>query len=729
MYLNKVFAFVLSLLLSLTSIAWAETHSDAEPTVPEVKAEESEKPVAENAVNKALPPDVRVLIDISGSMKRTDPKNLRKPSLNMMAHLLPDKSRAGIWTFGETVNMIMPHGVVNADWRNQATQKSNQITSSSYFTNIGKALETVSFDRDNLSKDYKTHIILLTDGVVDISKEAIVNFKERQRVLAELLPSLKAAGYIIHTIALSSDADAELLKKLSVATNGAFTTANTADQLTSTFLKIFDQVVPAEQVPIENNGFLVDSSIKEFTALIFRKAGVEKSIVVAPGGKEYSDTNPQDQLNWYRTDTYDLITVENPKPGQWQIKTDITPQSRVTIFSNLQLAVQPLSANLRVNDSLPINYSFLENDKTIVNKDFLGLLEASAIISKEDNPEKTTLDFTLPTPPADGIYHQSLAALKEPGNYEVHLYIDGKTFKREFKHSFSVIDSIVKVTNNNITAADGHITHNYKISVDENFADLKKIQVTTTIKDSLNHSSDKVLNMIANNHWEFSFVPAQPAEYHVSIHAQGDLLDGSKLDETINAETFSYPLKKEEPAASAKPAVVAEEKKPEDVKKPEDNINHTILYIGIGVGNLIIFILGFFVYRMIKGDKAKAELLEVEKTLKKPVVKERREKVEEKVEEKPKAKPEEKIEPKLEETAKEPPAEKVEAKVQPKNEEKAEEKAKEKVVTPPEVAEAKPKAKPQAEPEDNLANIPMHDDLMSDGAFPLDNMDDPSKDD
>ena len=63
--------------------------------------------------------------------------------------------------------------------------------------------------------------------------------------------------------------------------------------------------------------------MKEFTALIFRKPGEDRTIISSPEGKDYSATNPSDGVNWYRTDKYDLITVDSPKPGQWKIKTEI----------------------------------------------------------------------------------------------------------------------------------------------------------------------------------------------------------------------------------------------------------------------------------------------------------------------------------------------------------------------------------------------------------------------
>ncbi|MES2823946.1 MAG: vWA domain-containing protein [Pseudomonadota bacterium] len=564
-----------------------------------------------------LPSDVRVLVDISGSMKKTDPQNLRKPALDLIVRLLPDKSRAGIWTFGQSVNLLMPHRLVDGDWRKQAALKANEINSIAFFTNIGKALEEVTHDQKNLGKDFKTHIILLTDGVVDISKEAVENAKERQRILAEMLPDLKSAGYIIHTIALSADADADLLKKISVATDGVFVTAHSADELTSTFLKIFDQAVPAERIPLENNGFLVDVSVKEFTALIFRKPGVEKTIIVAPNGKEYAATNPQAGINWYRTDKYDLITADTPEPGEWKIKTEITPQSRITVVSNLQLMMQPLKNNIHSNDRLALHYSFQENNKAVTNIDFLSLLQTNVIVVKDGAKENTMLSLDMPEPPADGIYHQYLVSFAETGDYEVHIYVDGKTFKREYKHSLSVRDSLLTLDASDTTAEDGRVTYLFKIATETKLVNLAKTKMTVAVKSSKNNNSNQELNLIDNNHWQFSFSPEQTADYYLSFHALGEMLDGEMFDETINAAPLAY----EEKAIAPKPAepaplktVVAPlvEKKPEKIASAGNN---KILYIGIAIANILVGLFGYLVYRIFFSGKAKDEIAEIEKTL------------------------------------------------------------------------------------------------------------------
>ena len=90
---------------------------------------------------ESKPSDVRIIIDISGSMKQTDPQNLRVPALNLLVELLPDGSQAGVWTFGRYVNMLVPLSAVDQGWRDQAKNKAQTINSVGLQTNLTEALE------------------------------------------------------------------------------------------------------------------------------------------------------------------------------------------------------------------------------------------------------------------------------------------------------------------------------------------------------------------------------------------------------------------------------------------------------------------------------------------------------------------------------------------------------------------------------------------------------------
>lgn len=564
---------------------------------------------------RTLPADVRVIIDISGSMKKTDPQNLRKPAVDLIVRLLPDDSKAGIWTFGQSVNMLVPHSVVDQAWRTEGSKKAATINSVAMFTNIGAALEKATDDSATPARDYRRNVILLTDGVVDINQEAVVNLNERKRILTELLPQLKASDYRIHTIALSADSDQELMKKLSVATDGVSEIANTADELMSTFLRIFDQAVPAERVPLDENGFLVDSSIQEFTALIFRRDETPATVIIAPDGKEFTATDPKNNVNWYRTDKYDLITVQHPPAGQWRVKTEMAPGSRVTVVSNLQLAVQPLKTNIISGQALDVVYSFQENGKTILNNDFLNVLSGEALISGDELPEVKSIPLTLGAP-GDGIFRQQLKGFEGKGKRDVKILIDGKTFKREFVHHLNISESAFTLESA-MDESSGKKVYSYKLIADLETVDVTSTQVKAVIKNSQDNNLEQQLNVIANERWEFSFSPVQPGRYDISLAVNGKQIDGSPLTEMINAESFYYPdeagvLAAAQPESSSAASSEIAAPVTEPAANLESENSNLWLYVGIAVGNLLVFILGYFVYRLIAGRR---ENNEIEKTL------------------------------------------------------------------------------------------------------------------
>jgi uncharacterized protein (TIGR03503 family) len=631
---------------------------------------------AADELAKPLPADVRVIIDISGSMKKTDPDNLRKPAVDLIARLMPDDSKAGIWTFGQSVNMLVPHQVVDQSWRNQGAQKSASINSIAMFTNIGAALEKATEDFESPSPDYRRNIILLTDGVVDISQEAVVNLNERKRILTELLPRLKEADYRIHTIALSSDADQELMKKLSIATDGIFEVAETADELMSTFLRIFDQAVPAERVPLDENGFLVDSSIQEFTALIFRRAGAPGTVILAPDGKEYSKTDPTNNINWYRTDKYDLITVQRPVAGMWKVKTEMAPGSRVTVVSNLQLVVPSLKSILRSGQTLELAYSFQENGNTVTNKDFLDLLTGKAVIRTSESAETHELDLTQPAP-VDGIFKKQLSGFDGLGEYDVSVVIDGKTFKREYIHHLNVTESPFTLEKLQ-EEVEGKKTWIYRLGADLETVDVANTKVMALISDSNGNKQEHQLNTIGNSRWEFSFAPLQTANYDIVLEVSGVQIDGSPLSETIKADQFYFDQADLLGASAQSPAEPADA---EPDAAPEQDTELKPWAIGALVaGNLLVLLLGYFAYRLIAGKGNKDELAEIENTLA--------------------AKPE--MKPVVEMS-----------------------------VTP----DPQPQLQPQLQPIDvaddsqilsmDSPEMSMSDDLMADNLFPLDNMEDP----
>ncbi|SMF08606.1 TIGR03503 family protein [Alteromonadaceae bacterium Bs31] len=577
------------------------------------------------AQEKALPPDVRLVIDVSGSMKRNDPNNLRQPAVELLVQLLPEDSRAGVWTFGKWINMLVPHKPVTTQWRESAQLKSGAINSVGLYTNIGDALEKAAYDHKSASSKYRPSIILLTDGMVDIDKSPEVNKKEWRRIVDEVLPKLKQAGFTIHTIALSDNADKNLMNKLSIGTGGMAEVAKTADDLMRIFLKAFDAAVPSEQVPLANNQFVIDSSVEEFTALIFRKNPQQQTELVGPDKAVYSSLKPSSDLKWHRADRYDLITVQRPLEGEWGIKADMAPDSRVTVVSNLNLRVKPLPVNVFKGQEEILTLFLQEDGKTIVREEFLSLMDIDASM-EAGNDEFDLKEFwqhavSEGAPPTDGRYTEALPSFDKDGIYQLNIVVDGKTFVRQYSHQFHVRQTFGAEVKQVFT--DGKMEYVLIASSYKQNIDIPKTQLAATVITPKGRKKIRPLTSTDVDTWKATLLPDTEGEYTARVKAKGVDLEGKEFDLTLDEISFIYSaeggfVEEKEPffEPTAEPTLEATtvpskepnidpvpEAQDEQSEKPQAStaVPSWMLYAILGVGNLLLLGLGYFAFRKILG--------------------------------------------------------------------------------------------------------------------------------
>lgn len=379
--------------------------------------------------------DVRIIVDISGSMKETDPDNLRQPAVRLLARMLPEGTTAGVWTFGQYVNMLVPHREVTGAWRENAIAESSKINSVALRTNLGKAIEVASDDYFTQGQLGHTHFILLTDGNVDISDSPTANAEEESRILEHIIPQLISRGATFHPVALSNQVDAGFLKKLADESGGRFQVAESADALSRAFLEALNAAVPQEQIPIEGDGFSVDGEVREFTALVFWGAGetgdTREMALVRPDGQRLVLDSGEPNVRWARESGYDLVTIDTPQAGRWSIEGELGEGSRVTVVSDLKMVVSPLPPSFSAENPVDLNVAFFEDQKKVTSPDFLGVLNVSLTITAEDGRSGTKV-LSAEQPPEDGVYSDTIAKLPSAGLYKIDVIADGKTFARKF---------------------------------------------------------------------------------------------------------------------------------------------------------------------------------------------------------------------------------------------------------------------------------------------------------
>lgn len=411
------------------------------------ESQSSSSSEAEPANAAKQPFDVRIIVDISGSMKQTDPNNLRIPALNLLGELMPEGAQAGIWTFGRYVNNILPVSNVDDAWRQKAKASASKVTSLGLRTNLAGALNDAAWGL-KADSGFDQSIILLTDGKVDMAGDAdpqrdATNKAEREKLMSDVLGKYREEGVHIHTLALSDAADKDLLQQIALETDGLYSQALTADELMKAFLRAFDRAVPAEQVPMEDNTFSIDESVNEFTALVFRAPGSNKpSKLLTPSGDSYSEAVHPKNVRWYKDLAFDLITVKEPEPGTWIAEADLDPSNRVTILSDLALQVNGLPPTIFPGDKLDIEAMLVNEGDVVVKKELLRLTDVVMKVVTATGREGSKVLSDPENPPEDGIYREALHRLKDLGEYQVDVVAEGRTFQRKRSFSMTMIQPV-----------------------------------------------------------------------------------------------------------------------------------------------------------------------------------------------------------------------------------------------------------------------------------------------
>lgn len=385
--------------------------------------------------------DIRVLIDISGSMRQNDPQNLRRPALRMLVNLMQPDTRAGVWTFATWANRLVPPADIDAAWKKKALTLSDQINSPGQFTHIERVLEDAIKDWSGQPTTHNRHLVLLTDGMVDVSKVAGESEASRQRILEVLLPRIKELGARVHAIALSARADHALMKRLSGESDGWYQQVESADALQRVFLKIFEQVGKPDAVPLNDNRFTVDASVREATVLLFRKPGSNPPVLISPSGQQYTDSDLPTGIAWYRDQGYDLITVSSPERGEWSLQSDPDPDNRVMIVTDLKLETSEIPAHIAVGEVVPMTANLTNRGELVDRKAFLRLLDVRADAMNEAGTDPQGLNDAGEEGDevaGDGRYSMLYREQRPFAQVELLFSVDSATFMREKRYRLAV---------------------------------------------------------------------------------------------------------------------------------------------------------------------------------------------------------------------------------------------------------------------------------------------------
>lgn len=379
--------------------------------------------------------DIRIIIDVSGSMRHNDPDQLAGEALELLVDLLPDGTTAGIWTFGEYPANPLPLARVDEAWRKQARALSAELVDYQQFTDIEFALREAAAT----ASSGRRHLVLLTDGVIDLpawrGPKPHIDAASRAALLDEAAPLLAAQQTVVHAIAFSAAADGELVEQLAQQTGGLSATVATPEELLTAFLAIVDRIVPSDRVPLTEDRFLIEPGLEAFTALLFH--GEEPPVLVAPDGQRYRADAPPAGASWRSTPRYDLVQVPSPMPGQWRVEGSLGSDSRVSV-APLHLRTARIPSTLYLGFGVPVEAWLADERGDVAPEDLPAYLSMYA----ELHDDRGAVQSRITLQQEAGHFVGELPAPALAGTARLLVRAEGQGFRRQRVQPVNVLPAI-----------------------------------------------------------------------------------------------------------------------------------------------------------------------------------------------------------------------------------------------------------------------------------------------
>ena len=378
--------------------------------------------------------DIVILMDSSGSMKKTDPRNYRKDSARLFVSLLGPDDRVGIISFGDAARTLIPLTQNTPDNRGAFIKAIGRINSKELITDITGAAKK-GMEELATSKRKNRYIVIMSDGKLDLR-----DAEKEKASLAELMglmPEMKNAGIKLYSIAFSELSDQKLLADMAEKTGGFFRYAAADKDIHLMFAALFEKIKSPDSVALEGDSFNIDKDVKETVLLITKQPGTS-TVLLDPSGARITQGRSAKNVQWYSSSAFDMITIQEPATGKWKVRLSSHDGNKIFVLTDLKLKSSFNRNSLNKGDKAVIDAWLEKDDKRITDKEILSQVSFSAEIIGPDGR-----GLKIPLAAAEGadagVYAVALN-INQVGDYTIRLSAEGKTFNRTKDLQFRALE-------------------------------------------------------------------------------------------------------------------------------------------------------------------------------------------------------------------------------------------------------------------------------------------------
>jgi uncharacterized protein (TIGR03503 family) len=410
---------------------------------------------------------VVLLMDSSASMLVNDPSRLRVEGAKLLLQFLKTGDSLAVVNFDQEASVIRPLTPFSADQIPSLLSQLNSLEARGQYTDLNAGLlKAIELLKPSVSSDLKPVVVLLSDGKMDPSPARGTLESHMDSLSATILPALKNNAISVYTLAFSSDADRALLQHIAQSSEGINWFTPNSETIHESFADLFLSLKKPQVLALSSKGFKVEANIDEATFYVNQKEGAQVR-VQDPSEYVFSANELADNMRWFDSKKFSVITITSPEPGDWKILGVDPDDGFATILTNLKLVTDwpnavPVGEKVMLRarlyeGQLPVDLQAVSEAVSFAFQITPSDRVSEPIIREFLSDEAKSGDETA----GDGVFSQELK-IDQPGEYRLRVLAKGPTFERQLQIPFRVRPPLVQLDISDHASAavkDSHATH------------------------------------------------------------------------------------------------------------------------------------------------------------------------------------------------------------------------------------------------------------------------------
>ena len=295
-------------------------------------------------------------------------------------------------------------------------------------------------------------------------------------------------------------------------------------------------------IELLQNRFRIDYEVAEITMIFFREFGSAPIILVRPdGSKIFQSSANGENVFWFDSTTYDMISIKNPTPGPWQAIGQITPESRVMVISDLAIHADPLPNVVFSGEILKQTAYLTNNGAPIDYSAFRDVVELNISLSSTNNPNFNNFGARteivaffedngkgMDERPLDGVFTGQFNLAIADGEWTPTFTVSTPMFNREqVDPNIRLLANPIKVEAVLDGGSEGY--HKLKVDAQREYVDMSTLLIDGKVQFPNGDVQNFSIRDMSDNVREHMIVNSEYGVYKVKLNAYGSTTEGREF--------------------------------------------------------------------------------------------------------------------------------------------------------------------------------------------------------